>query len=235
MGSRGPFLDRGSGTFALEVSPLSRRSAILSRRLPALAAAVWVCLGSAGASAAGSAAAPGDPRAPVESLHAVLLDCMKGACGPDFEGRYERIVAQLDESFDLNFMARVSLGSAWNSLSAEERKTFLALSRRLSATNYAANFDGYDGQHFETLGEEPAARGTLLVKTELVQPNDDDVRFDYRLRQVDGSWRVIDIALDGKISEITLRRSEYGSVVKREGFAKLVEALERKIAKLAAE
>ena len=213
-------------------------AATRSRRLPALTAALWLCLGSAGAAAADSAAAAGAPASPgqaVESLHGVLLECMQGACGADFEARYQRIVAQLDESFDLPFMARLSLGSAWNSLSAEERATFLTLSRRLSATNYASNFDGYDGQHFETLGVEPAARGTLLVKTELVQPNDDDVRFDYRLRKSDGTWRIIDVALDGKISEITLRRSEYGSVVKREGFAKLVEALEAKIAKLEAE
>lgn len=73
------------------------------------------------------------------------------------------------------------------------------------------------------------------MKTELVQPNDDNVRFDYRLRQVNAQWRIIDVTLDGRISQITLRRSEYGSVIKREGFAKLVEALEKQIAKLAEE
>lgn len=33
-----------------------------------------------------------------------------------------------------------------------------AISPRFSAANYAASFDGYDGQRFETRGEEPAAQ-----------------------------------------------------------------------------
>jgi len=178
---------------------------------------------------------PEDPQEIVESLHSVILDCMKGGCGSAFEERYDRIVVKLDETFDLPFMARLSIGKAWKSLSAEEQEIFVALSRSLSASNYAANFDSYGGQRFETLGEESAARGTILVKTEFVQPTDDDVKFDYRLRQSEEGWRIIDVTLDGKVSEITMRRADYGSVIKREGFPKLVEAIEKKIAKLAKE
>jgi len=70
------------------------------------------------------------------------------------------------------------------------------------------------------------------VKTEFVQPSDDNVRFDYRLRQVDGRWLIIDITLDGKVSEITLRRADYSAVIEREGFEKLITSLQKKIAKL---
>ena len=176
--------------------------------------------------------APPSPTAVVESLHDALIDSMKGAGGPDLEGRYERIVAVLDEAFDLVFMAQISIGKQWRALTREQRGTYYALSRRLSGLNYASNFDGYGGQHFETLGEQPAARNTILVMTRFVQPKDDNVRFDYRLRRTDGRWKVIDVTLDGKISEITLRRADYHSVIKREGFEKLVESLEKKIATL---
>ena len=84
-------------------------------------------------------------------------------------------------------------------------------------------------QHFETLGEEPAARGTILVKTEFVQPTDDNVKFDYRLRKTNGRWRVIDVTLDGKVSEMTLRRADYTSVIDRDGYPALVEAVQKKI------
>jgi len=173
-----------------------------------------------------------DPKAVVESLHSVLLDCMKGACGSDINGRYQRIAAELDESFDLAFMARITIGKAWKTLSSDEQSTYYELSRRLSALRYADNFSSYGGQNFATLGEEPAARSTILVKTEFVQPRDDNVRFDYRLRTVEGRWRIIDITLDGKVSEITLRRADYGAVIEREGFEKLVMALQKKISKL---
>lgn len=209
--------------------PIARRHTLLSALLIFVASSItW----AADTPPRVDEAPPEDPIAVVQSLHGVLLDCMKGACGPDIKGRYQRIVAVLDETFDLAFMARIAIGKAWRTLSSDERATYYELSRRLSAFNYANNFNSYGGQHFATLGEEPAARGTILVKTEFVQPSDDNVRFDYRLRQVDGRWRIIDITLDGKVSEITLRRADYSTVIEREGFEKLITSLQKKIAKL---
>jgi phospholipid transport system substrate-binding protein len=48
-------------------------------------------------------------------------------------------------------------------------------------------------------------------------------------------WRIIDVQLDGKISEMTLRRADYRSVIKRQGYPQLVEALEEKVEKLSKE
>jgi phospholipid transport system substrate-binding protein len=174
-------------------------------------------------------------RAVVESFHAVLLGCMKKADPRGFQGRYERIVASLDETFDLPFMARTLVGATWKDLTRQQQVDFINLSRRLSASRYAENFNSYGGQRFETHSEEPAARGTIVVKTELIQPKDRNVRFDYRLRKVEGRWRIIDIYLDGMISELVLWRGQYRSLIENEGFAKLVEALENRIDELSRE
>ena len=174
-------------------------------------------------------------RAAVESFHQVLLGCMKEADGLGFQGRYERILVSLDENFDLPFMARALLGATWKQLTPQQQADFIALSRRLSASRYADNFDGYGGQRFETHSEAPAARGTIVVKTEFIQPKDRNVQFDYRLRRVEGQWRIIDIYLDGKISELVMWRGQYRSLIENEGFEKLVEALEERIDELRAE
>jgi phospholipid transport system substrate-binding protein len=183
----------------------------------------------AGLALAGPARAQGPERAVVESLHDALLSCMKNADALGFQGRFERIAANLDRTFDLPFMARLALGAAWKDLTPAQRRDFVALSRRFSAASYAHNFDGYGGERFQTLGAEAAARGTVIVKTELIQPRDKPVRFDYRLRRAADGWRIIDVHLDGMISELTIRRSEYRSLIQREGFGGLVEALEEKI------
>jgi phospholipid transport system substrate-binding protein len=174
-------------------------------------------------------------KAVVERLHEVLLSCMREGDALGFQGRYDRIAATLDETFDLSFMARLSLGADWKGLDEEQRAEFTGLSRRLSASSYADNFSGYGGQRFETLSDEPAAHGTILVKTVLVQPKDKDVKLDYRLRRYADRCRIIDIRLDGKVSEITLRRADYRSVIQRDGFVKLVEMLEEKIEELSSE
>ena len=183
----------------------------------------------AGLALGGPARAQGPERAVVESLHDALLTCMKNADALGFQGRFEHIAANLDQTFDLPFMARLALGTAWKDLTPVQRADFVALSRRFSAASYAHNFDGYGGERFETLGAESAARGTVVVQTELVQPKEKPVRFDYRLRKSRDGWRIIDVHLDGMISELTIRRSEYRSLIQRKGFPGLVETLEEKI------
>jgi phospholipid transport system substrate-binding protein len=68
------------------------------------------------------------------------------------------------------------------------------------------------------------------VKSRIVRGNGEIVALDYRLRPVDGEWRVIDVFLNGTVSELALRRAEYSGVLKREGFDGLMRALEEKIA-----
>jgi len=204
---------------------------------PAAAQGADQSLTPAEEAAAGPATGDGTAaaRAVVESFHEVLLGCMKQADELGFQGRYDRILASLDENFDLPFMARTLVGATWKELSEQQKADFIDLSRRLSASRYADNFDGYGEQRFETHSEEPAARGTIVVKTELVQPKDKNVQFDYRLRRVQNRWRIIDIYLDGMISELVLWRGQYRSLIENEGFAKLVETLENRIEELSRE
>jgi phospholipid transport system substrate-binding protein len=170
----------------------------------------------------------------VEKLHAALLDIMKSADKLGYEGRYARLNPVVEETFDMPFMASKSVGSHWNELPKADQKRWLDVFEQHITANYAGQFTGYSGESFETLGEEPAIRDTRIVRTRLIRPSDDDVQLNYRLRQVDGHWRIIDIYLNGTVSELALRRSEYSSVLQREGFEKLISTIDEKVKELAA-
>jgi phospholipid transport system substrate-binding protein len=169
----------------------------------------------------------------IDALHEALLDVMKHAVELGYEGRTEKLAPVIPEYFDVPFMARKSVGRHWKNASEQEQRRFLEAFRRFMVANYAGQFDGYSGQHFETLGEQPAKMETVIVKSRLVNPNDDDVELNYRMRQVDGEWKIVDVYLDGTVSELALRRSEFSSIVKRESFNALIEAIDAKTAKLA--
>ncbi len=171
----------------------------------------------------------------VERLHAVLIEVMKEAELLGYQGRYDRLSPVLQELFDLPFMAEKSVGRHWKTTSQEDRATLVQTFIRYTIANYAGRFHGYSGQHFETLGEEPSARGTRLVRTQLVDPNDENVKLDYRLRAADGDWKIVDVYLNGTVSELALRRSEYSSLIKREGLEALLAALDEHIDSLASE
>jgi phospholipid transport system substrate-binding protein len=72
------------------------------------------------------------------------------------------------------------------------------------------------------------------VKSRLIDPEGENVELNYRMRQVGGTWKIIDVYLNGTVSELALRRSEFVSIVKRDGLDALLVALDAKIAKLAA-
>jgi phospholipid transport system substrate-binding protein len=175
------------------------------------------------------------PSATVDALHASLLDVMKHAVELGYDGREQKLRTVIPRYFDVSEMARKSLGAPqWKAASEDAKRRYLETFERFMVANYAGRFDGFSGQSFETLGEVPGARNTVIVKTRLIDPTDKNISLNYQMHQTDGSWKVIDVYLDGTVSELALRRSEFVSIVKRENLDALLVALDAKIAKLAA-
>ena len=207
----------------------------MHRRRTARAARATLAIVSLLAAAAGGADVPGEqPQALVDTLHSELLGVMKEADDLGYQGRFDRLSPVLGELFDIPFMAEKSVGRHWRKANDADRKRLLDTFGRFTAANYAGRFDGYSGQIFETLGTQSSTHGTVIVQTRLVQTDGDIVLLDYRLRSVNGNWKIIDVYLNGTVSELALRRSEYSSLIQREGFAALLAALDEKITTLAA-
>lgn len=180
-----------------------------------------------------ASATPGTASYTVESLHETLTGAMKEANELGYEGRFERIAPAVQSCIDQEFMATKSIGRHWKKLTADEQKRWLKTFADLTVANYAGRFKGYSGERFSLDGEEDAPHDTKLVKTTLILPDDDDVILNYRLHQTESGWKIIDIYMNGTVSELSLRRSEYSSKLKREGFEVLIAAVEEKLADFA--
>jgi len=179
-------------------------------------------------------AIPGAPTRVVDALHQNLIGVMKDAEALGYDGRFERLEPVINELFDIPFMAEKSIGRYWKTVEAENRVRLLSTFERFTVANYAGRFTGYSGQVFETFKELPSKHGTVLVYSRLVSGNGDTVQLNYRLRPDAGDgWKIIDVLLNGTISELALRRSEYSSLIQREGFPALMSALNKRIDDLA--
>lgn len=172
---------------------------------------------------------PSPPVAVVETLHAAMIDVMRTAATSTYEQRVEQLQPAIERAFDLDFMARKSLGRSFEKLSPEDQKRWIETFRRFMVANYAGRFTGYSGQKFDTLGEEPAAQDTVLVRTRLTDPGAENVDLAYRLRQTGGTWRIIDVYLKGTVSELALRRSDFTAILDRQGFPALLTNVDAKI------
>jgi phospholipid transport system substrate-binding protein len=168
------------------------------------------------------------PIASVDQLHGSFLDVMKRADELGHEGRSRVLDPVIQEVFDLEFMALRVLGSGYSKLSPEDRARWTQCFGKYMLFNFARRFDGWSGQSFASDSKEPAPRDTVIVRARLVRPKEDDIRLDYRLRETSQGWQIVDIYSNGTVSELALRRSEFASIFRRDGLARLIEVVEAK-------
>lgn len=175
----------------------------------------------------------GDAVAVVDNLHAALLEIMQNAKTLGYIGRRERIAPVIERSFDLPFITQFTLGRYWSDLSAEQQKTAVETFSRWTIANYAARFNGYSGEQFETISNESARRDRELVRTVLEVKTDprEQITLDYLLHETDDEWRIVNVIANG-VSDLSLKRADYGAVVKSGGLDTLIAKLNGQIQEL---
>lgn len=170
----------------------------------------------------------------VERLQEGLVGVMKMATGTGFEARVKALDPLIRGAFNLPLMARTSVGPFWDRMSEAQRTQFVNVFSRLSVAHYADRFKGFGGEKFELLGAQDGPRDSVLIETRLLVPDGDNVALNYLARPADaGKWQIVDVFVDGSISELAVRRSEYTSILRGQGVDGLIETLERKINQLA--
>jgi phospholipid transport system substrate-binding protein len=176
-----------------------------------------------------AAGAATDPAAEVvEELHAELLTVMKQADALGYKGRYQRLAPVVTSSYDLPFISKVVVGRYWSKFSPEQQEQFVKTFTRLSIATYANQFNGYSGERFKTISAGESKRGRILIKTVLIKSNGEEVELDYILHQNEHRWQIINVIAQG-VSDLSLKRAQYTSYLKKEGFAALLQKLIEKI------
>ena len=166
--------------------------------------------------------------APVQSFYDALLSSMKQGKALGLKGRYEKLKPVIESAFDLPGMTRLSVGPAWNTMSDADHEALTKALTRYTVASYAANFKSFDGEKFVV---EPAAKdrnADKVVFSKLIAGKD-TIPFNYLMRKNGAGWKVIDIYLNGFVSQMAKQRSDFGATVQAGGAA----ALEKKINGLA--
>jgi phospholipid transport system substrate-binding protein len=173
------------------------------------------------------------PRAVVASFQDTLLFTMKEAESLGFEGRYQRLLPAMEQAFDLGQMTRVVVGGRWAKMNTTEQKQVVDLFRQFSVSTYASAFSDYGGEQFE-VGDELAQPGIgTIVETRLVLKSEPPIKLNYLLQDTPAGWKIMDVYLDGTISELARRRGEFASIIHNQGLTGLIALLKKKNKELA--
>ena len=164
----------------------------------------------------------------VEKFQAELIAVMKNGKQLGYAGRYDKLYEPVSNSHDLTKIARIVVGKEWEKLSEAQQQKLVDDFVRLSVASYAHNFKDYSGESFVFDSEEETTRGGVVVHSTLIIPDDKSVKFDYMLKEKGTSWRIINIIANG-VSDLALKRSEYTTILQREGFDALIAKINEKI------
>jgi phospholipid transport system substrate-binding protein len=172
-------------------------------------------------------AAPVSGGDTVQGLYEALLSTMKNGRTLGQSGRFTQLEPVIRRTFDIPSMARLSVGPSWATLTDAQRQQVTESFGRYISAIYADRFDSYAGQKLQVIGEQPAVAG-IMVRSQIVKANGEPVSVDYMMRRDGDSWLISDIYLDGAISEVATRRSEFAAILKSQGIDGLIAALNRK-------
>ena len=151
------------------------------------------------------------------------------APGADDTQRLAGMNELLFQLADVPLIARLVLGRHWRAASEPQRTAYLDAFRVYAVDSLAYRFARLGGGvSYRLLGRCVADGSDALVPIEVTLPNrPDPVRIEWRVRETDGAYRLIDVAVEG-VSLVVSNRSEFDSVVNRQGLDALIAQIRGK-------
>lgn len=174
-----------------------------------------------------AAPSPDDARNLIQTVGQQVLDILQRDAPP--ESKFDELVVLLDDSIDLDLVARLILGRHWSSANEAQQAEYLKLFRNYALDSLASKLHVYDGQEFEITDSQVAGKKDAVVRTLIFSPGRAPLHVDWRIREKkDGRLIAIDLIVES-VSLIVTQRSEFGSVVERNGIDGLLQELRRRI------
>jgi phospholipid transport system substrate-binding protein len=137
--------------------------------------------------------------------------------------RDKRFAPAITTAFDLATMTRLAVGPSWKGFSPAQQGALQSAFTRFIVADYASQINNYSGESFVVDPQTtPETRGGgEVVKTRLLQPGGKTVSINYLVR----GGRVIDVYLNGTISDLAMRRDEFASIIASGGADGLIKRL----------
>jgi phospholipid transport system substrate-binding protein len=147
----------------------------------------------------------------IESYYQQLMPTLRAAGSLSVRQRDQRFGPAINSAFDIGTMTRLATGPAWSSFSGAQQAAVREAFARFLVADYAHQVTDYSGESFVVDPQtSPESRGGgEIVRTKLLQPGGRTVQINYLVR----GGRVVDVYLNGTVSDLATRRDEFASIL----------------------
>ncbi len=168
-------------------------------------------------------ASPDDEvRDRIDDFHATLISVMQ--TNSNFENRFSKLSPVIKKIFDAPNISRISTGKFWRAQEAHSQQEFTNLMFTLITATYADRFVSYNNQVFTIQAVESKGKDRWLVNCLLTKSDGETVTLDYYLRE----GVIFNVVANG-VSDLSLKRADYASILARDGFDGLIAHINQNI------
>ena len=144
--------------------------------------------------------------------------------------RRDKVRAIVLRSVDFETLSRLVLARNWTKFSPAQQQEFMQEFQDHLAATYGRRLDDYRNEKVAIVGDRQEPNGDWTVRTKILRGGgSNDINVDYRLRQSNGEWKVIDFIVE-EVSMVANFRSQFQDIVASGGPEKLLKLLKEKTA-----
>lgn len=182
---------------------------------------------------ASASASTGSPLELIQSGTDRALQIIRSAHtgnAPSLRERRAEILQIVDEYFDFGEMAKRALGRSWKDQTPQKQQEFLDLFKQLLFNNYVGKVETYTDTNEQLVYDDQKIEGDYaLVKTRVLNYKNTNIQLDYRLKLVNGHWKVYDVVVEG-VSLVDNYRGQFNSILASKPFDSFLSQLRDKVA-----
>lgn len=140
----------------------------------------------------------------------------------------KEVQSVISNTYNIERMLALIIGEVWKKSISKDQMALKKVFEEYIAKNYILRFKNIKSLEFGKLEINQAGKNYRMAKTRLIINSKDVVPLNYLLDQTNNSWKIFDVLIDGSISEIATKKSEFKSFTNQDDLKPLLEALQKK-------
>ena len=138
----------------------------------------------------------------------------------------KNVLKVINLTYDVEKMLKMIIGADWKNQENEKKKELIIVFKEYISKNYLKRFSKINDVSFSNEKKEKISSEFFLVRSNLVVKKE-KISIDYLLSYRDNTWKIFDVLLDGSVSEIATKKSEFRIYIKEKKIDELIEALKK--------
>ena len=162
----------------------------------------------------------------LDKLHTSIKEISEKKIDKNNINYFDRIVSN---TYDIKKMSKIILGKFWSESKAHDKAKFVEKFTLYISSNYINRFKdkkdfNYEYEDIDKIGENYRLAHTIFKFGET-----EKLKVNYMLIKKDDKWFIFDVLLNGSISEIATKKSEFHETLNNGGITSLISLIDKNL------